>query len=61
MLGKKHRIQWSDGPDTWTTLQDGGSPLTIDASAGTTTFHEVPLTNPPVPARRFYRIVLHVP
>jgi len=59
--GKQYRIQWSDGLDSWTTLEDGGSPVTVPASAGTTTSHEVATGPPPSPSHRFYRVVLHVP
>lgn len=59
--GRTYGIEFSDGLEGWQPLLDGGIPVEIPASAGSTTLHEIPLSEPPSPIKRFYRIVLLAP
>lgn len=55
--GRTYRIEWTDDFGMWQPLLDGGIPVTVPASAGSTTSYEIPLETPP-PARRIFRIAV---
>jgi len=55
--GRQYRIRWSGDLLGWTTLTDGGVPVTVDASAaGDRTSHTVPVDGSPPDPARFYQI-----
>ncbi|MCP5534108.1 MAG: hypothetical protein H7A48_13135 [Akkermansiaceae bacterium] len=56
--GRSYRIEWTDDFGNWQPLMDGGNPVSVPASGGSTTSFEVPLADPPAPSKRFYRIAV---